>query len=114
MSWYKKSQHKEYSIIIDFGDYSRTYTFGTKEEAIMSAKDIRGHRISENQWDSLGFTVTSMGFTYNDVFKGKLRDRGARIFDSNKRNRTINDDYYYSGPDTRSHFLGKRDYFSER
>jgi hypothetical protein len=55
-----------------------------------------------------------MGFTYNDVFKGKLRDKGARIFDSNKRNRTINDDYYYSGPDTRSHFLGKRDYFSER
>ena len=120
-NWYKKSQSIEflpsqstdgkYSIIIDFGDYSKEYNFKTKEEAISSAKEVRGKRISDNEWEALGFTVTSSGFTYDDVFIDKYPNYNQGIFTNNRK---INDNSYISSPGGSSrHFLGKRDYFAE-
>tara|TARA_Y100000034_G_scaffold132654_2_gene196160 strand:- start:574 stop:924 length:351 start_codon:yes stop_codon:yes gene_type:complete len=113
LSWYKKSQFidDKYSMIIDFGDYLKEYNFKTKKEAILSAKEIRGKRISDNEWEALGFTVTSSGFTYNDVFDDKYSHSNQRTFTNNRK---INDNSYISSPGGwGSHFLGKRDYFAE-
>lgn len=113
MSWYKRSQIlEEYSITIDFDDRSQTYNFSLKKDAISAAKNIKGKKISNNSWQSLGFTVTISGFEYNDVFGGQKK---RYLFDNevNKNRKTYFDRGYGTGVGIRDHFEGDKIPFKE-
>jgi|TARA_Y100000034_G_C6871353_1_gene397868 hypothetical protein len=114
MSWYKQSQSlSDYSITIEFEDRSQIYSFSSKEEAISAAKKIKGERVSDNSWRTLGFIVRSHGFSYDDVFGIDKKKRS--LFDNkvNKNRKTYFDHEFGVGVNTRDHYLGDKIPFKE-